>query len=220
MKRPVGHRYGGTEYRLENLVGDGGKLAFRATADDNAELIGRHPADHVGVAQAFVESQAHGDHGAVGDIAAIGVGDDRQVVDGDREVGAGRVVTGRVGKRMIEQFAQAHTIIMAGDLVEVGQPRQMGLVVLVLGDDPNGADRPHRPAFGVALNDATILDPAERAVVAAQAVFHLVGLAGFLAAVLDPGEHGQILAVDPADEFRARGDGGCRIEAEGVLDVG
>ena len=109
---------------------------------------------------------------------------------------------------MIEQIAQANPVVMAGDLVVIGQPLEPRLFLLALGDDAdntNGAAGKGTIRTPLPFDDTVILDPTESAGVFAQAIFDFVGRPVAVWVFLQTGENGKVSAVYPANIGGSRG---------------
>src|SRR5579885_1278385 len=149
-----------------------------------------------------ITSLADFDDDGVGRLVAVGVVDGAELVDADREIGAGRARAQAAGDDLVERLAQTLLVEMAGELVVMRELLESELGRLARSDEAEHALDAGEPAARD-LGRAAIVHPGVFPVVEAQTVLDVE-----FAAALDMGGKAlfpqrQIVAVDTRGEIQA-----------------
>ena len=125
--------------RVGDALGDGHRVRFRADAEYDSETVAAQAADHIGFAQALIETLSNLDQNPVSSGATVGHVDAVELIESDRQEGTGLVVALAASQGVIERFAQAQLVEVAGQLVVVGELLELGFVLLALGNQAHGS---------------------------------------------------------------------------------
>ena len=106
----------------------------RGLGEDHAELVAAEPADDVGVAQARAQQGRDRAEQLVAGGVAVAVVDVGEVVDVERQQRGGVAVALRVADDPLELLAEAPAVVQARERVVVGEPAQLALEALAIGD--------------------------------------------------------------------------------------
>ncbi|MEJ2121863.1 MAG: hypothetical protein P8Z76_14395 [Alphaproteobacteria bacterium] len=205
--------------RRDQLLHNGGELLFGAIADHDAKTIGPHPADDIAGADRALDALAKREHRRIGGRAVIGVVDHGERVDRHLEIGAAHAVALAIRHRLIQRFAQADLVEMAGQLIIVGLILQARLVGLALGDHAQRAGQPLRLADRRQRRRTALMNPDHLAAIAADAVLAIERSAGGDVLGEGPPANQQILGIDQTVKLRACIDVGGAAEAEHIGDA-
>ncbi len=201
-------------HRGKDLFRRRGDMGFRAMRQDDAEAVAADAADHVACAQALIEPVPDLDQHLVGGLVTEGVIDGRELVDADREIGAGVAGAEARGEEMIEDLAQPLLVEVAGELVVIGAMLETLLLVLARGDEAQHAEQALRPADAVELRRAAIMQPGEVAILEANAVLAIEAVAARVMGVELLLAQQQIVGVDALGEDLATRDRRARGKAQ------